>query len=102
MHADTHRDLRIPRESSSDRGLWDALRASARSVGAGRAFPDLTGPLIYDDHTPFLRRGVPSINLIDFTFDCWHETCDDMSAVSARALDLAGETVVRLLLDLSR
>ena len=22
--------------------------------------------------------GVPSIDLIDFTFDCWHETCDDM------------------------
>ena len=54
-----------------------------------------------DDHTPFLRRGVPAIDLIDFTFDCWHEKCDDMSAVSARALDLTGETVVQLLLDLS-
>ena len=55
-----------------------------------------------DDHTPFLRRGVPAIDLIDFTFDCWHKKCDDMSAVSARALDLTGETVVRMLLDFSR
>ena len=57
---------------------------------------------IVDDHTPFVRRGVPAIDLIDFTFDCWHKPCDDMTAVSARALDLTGETVVQMLLDLSR
>jgi glutaminyl-peptide cyclotransferase len=94
--------MRIPRESSSDIALWRRLRAAARAVGAQSAFPDETAGAVLDDHTPFLRRGVPSIDLIDFTFDCWHETCDDMSAVSARALDLTGETVVRLLLDLSR
>ena len=94
--------MRIPRESSSDIALWKRLRAAAVAVGAKSAFPDETAGAVIDDHTPFLRRGVPAINLIDFTFDCWHETCDDMSAVSARALDLTGETVVRLLLDLSR
>ena len=94
--------MRIPRESSSDIALWKRLRAAAQKVGAGSAFPDEVAGAVQDDHTPFLRRGVPAIDLIDFTFDCWHETCDDMSAVSARALDLTGETVVRLLLDLSR
>ena len=94
--------MRIPREESSHIGLWERLRAAARKVGAQSAFPDDTSGAVLDDHTPFLRRGVPAIDLIDFTFDCWHETCDDMSAVSARALDLAGETVVRMLLDFSR
>jgi glutaminyl-peptide cyclotransferase len=94
--------MRIPRESSSDIGLWKRLRAAARAVGAQSAFPDETRGAILDDHTPFLRRGVPAIDLIDFTFDCFHKTCDDMSAVSARALDLTGETVVQMLLDLSR
>lgn len=94
--------MRIPREDSSHIGLWDRLRAAARKVGAQSAFPDDTAGAVLDDHTPFLRRGVPAIDLIDFTFDCWHETCDDMSAVSARALDLTGETVVRMLLDFSR
>ena len=37
---------------------------------------------ISDDHIPFIRRGVPSIDLIDFDFPCWHKTCDDLSAVS--------------------
>ena len=94
--------MRIPREDSSHIGLWDRLQAAARKVGAESAFPDETSDAVLDDHTPFLRRGVPAIDLIDFTFDCWHETCDDMSAVSARALDLTGETVVRMLLDFSR
>ena len=94
--------MRIPREAGSHLGLWRRLRAAARTVGAQSAFPDETVGEVLDDHTPFTRRGVPAIDLIDFTFDCWHETCDDMSAVSARALDLTGETVVQLLLDLSR
>ncbi len=94
--------MRIPRESSSDIGLWTQLRAAARKVGAGSTFPDETTGAVQDDHTPFLRRGVPAIDLIDFTFPCWHKRCDDMSAVSARSLDRAGETVVQLLLDLSR
>jgi Zn-dependent M28 family amino/carboxypeptidase len=94
--------MRIPREDSSNLELWDRLRAAARKVGAKSAFPDDTSGAVMDDHTPFLRRGVPAIDLIDFTFKCWHKTCDDMSAVSARALDLSGETVIQLLLDLSR
>jgi glutaminyl-peptide cyclotransferase len=94
--------MRIVREDSSDIGLWKRLRAAARKVGAQATFPDEPRGAILDDHTPFVRRGVPAIDLIDFTFDCFHKTCDDMSAVSARALDLTGETVVQLLLDLSR
>jgi Zn-dependent M28 family amino/carboxypeptidase len=95
-------DLLIPREASSNLGLWSRVRAAARKVGALRAFPDAPGPAVLDDHTPFQRRGVPSVDLIDFTFNCWHKTCDDMSAVSARSLDYSGETVTQMLLDFSR
>jgi Zn-dependent M28 family amino/carboxypeptidase len=94
--------MRIPREAGSHLGLWKRLRTAARKVGAQSAFPDDTSGEVLDDHTPFARRGVPAIDLIDFTFTCWHKTCDDMEAVSARALDLTGETVIQLLLDLSR
>jgi glutaminyl-peptide cyclotransferase len=94
------RGLRIPREGGSDEGLWRRLRAAARKVGAGSAFPSGNVGEILDDHTPFARRGVPSVDLIDFTFDCWHRTCDDIDVVSARSLDFSGESVVQLLLDL--
>jgi glutaminyl-peptide cyclotransferase len=96
------RGLRIPRESGSDRALWGRLRAAARRVGAGAAFPSGTVGEILDDHTPFARRDVPAIDLIDFTFDCWHRPCDDLDVVSARSLDLSGEAVVQMLLDFRR
>ena len=88
------RSLRIPRESSSDAGLWSQLRAAARSVGAGSVFPDLTGPLIYDDHTPFERAGVPSIDLIDWDYPYFHTRADTLDKVSAASLDMVGETLV--------
>jgi len=92
--------MRIPRESSSNLELWSRLRAAARKIGTQTTFPDEVSGGVIDDHTPFLKRGVPAIDLIDFTFKCWHKSCDDMSAVSARSLDLAGETVTQMLLDI--
>jgi glutaminyl-peptide cyclotransferase len=94
------KDLAIRRESHSDRTLWGRLRAAARRVGAEPAFPAATQGGVLDDHIPFLREGVPSIDLIDFDFPCWHRRCDDMSAVSERSVDAVGETVYELLLKL--
>jgi glutaminyl-peptide cyclotransferase len=89
--------MRIPREAGSNLGIWKRLRQAAKRVGAGAAFPDATQGYVEDDHTPFLRRGIPAVDLIDFTFPCWHKTCDDLSAVSERSLDLSGEAVLELL-----
>jgi peptidase M28-like protein len=94
------RDLSIPREGYSDAGLWRRLRAAARAAGAESAFPAAISGAVADDHLPFLEEGVPSIDLIDFTFPCWHRRCDDLSAVSERSLDQTGETVLRLLASL--
>jgi glutaminyl-peptide cyclotransferase len=91
------KDLSIPYEPNSDRALWGKLRAAAKRVGALDVFPDAEQSPVSDDHIPFARRGVPAIDLIDFDFPCWHETCDDMSAVSERSLDKSGETVLELL-----
>jgi glutaminyl-peptide cyclotransferase len=94
------RSLRIPREGNSNPRLWAKLRAAAREVGAARNFPaGTTGP-VSDDHIPFLRRGVPAIDLIDFSFPCFHRSCDNLSAVSQRSVDATGESVLRLLASL--
>jgi glutaminyl-peptide cyclotransferase len=91
------RRLSIPRESSSRPGLWRRLRAAAKRVGAGRVFPPETSGSVLDDHIPFLRVGVPAIDLIDFDFPCFHRRCDDLSAVSERSVDSVGETIYELL-----
>jgi glutaminyl-peptide cyclotransferase len=89
--------MRIPREASSDIAIWTRLRKAAKRVGSGAAFPDATQGTVEDDHTPFLQRGIRAVDLIDFTFPCWHKTCDDLSAVSEHSLDVSGEAVLELL-----
>ena len=91
------RGLRLPREASSDLKLWAKIRAAARRAGVARVFPAETQGTITDDHTPFIRQGVPSVDLIDFDFPCFHQTCDDLSKISRRSLDAVGETIMELL-----
>ncbi|HEV2768744.1 MAG TPA: M28 family metallopeptidase [Solirubrobacteraceae bacterium] len=97
------RGLRFEREANSDPGLWAQLRAAARRVGTTRWFPARdAGVTIIDDHVPFVERGVPAIDLIDFDYPQRDSLDDDMSAISARSLDVTGETVMELVLGLRR
>lgn len=91
------RELAIPREQLSDRRLWAKLRAAAGRTGFSPQFPAREQGAVLDDHVPFIRRGVPAIDLIDFDFDCWHERCDALTAVSKESLDATGETVLAFL-----
>jgi glutaminyl-peptide cyclotransferase len=90
-----NRGLSLPREGSSTPALWQRLRGAALKVGAARFFPDRTGPRITDDHTPFLRAGVPAVDLIDWSYP-GHELSDRLDKLSRRSLDAVGETVVEL------
>jgi Zn-dependent M28 family amino/carboxypeptidase len=91
------RDLSTRREADSDPALWARLRSAARQTGNAAFFPLTTRGAIEDDHLPFRALGVPAIDLIDFDYPCFHVPCDDLSHVSARSLDVTGETVLQLL-----
>jgi glutaminyl-peptide cyclotransferase len=92
------RKLHMPRDPVSDRRLWAQLRDAAGRVGAAKAFPNgTTNAEFYDDHYPFARAGVPSIDLIDFDFPCWHRLCDTLSQVSPGSLGKSGRSVLALL-----
>lgn len=88
---------RIPREGSSDEGLWRRLRVAARRAGVLDVFPAGTGATLFDDHTPFLNEGIPAIDLIDFTYEHRDTVQDTPDKTSEQALDAVGETVVELL-----
>jgi glutaminyl-peptide cyclotransferase len=89
------RGLRLPRESSSTPALWDRVRAAASKVGAARFFPDEPGARIVDDHTPFLRAGVPAVDFIDWSYP-GHDRSDTLDKLSRPSLDAVGETVVEV------
>ena len=92
--------LSLPREENSDPELWEELRAAAERVGYGAVYPPETAAGVLDDHIPFLEAGVPAIDVIDSDFDCFHRSCDDLSAVSPESLDAVGEPLLELLREL--
>jgi glutaminyl-peptide cyclotransferase len=94
-----NKGLALPREGSSSIELWSRLRSAARRVGAQRVFPDSSIQEIVDDHSPFLRAGVPAIDLIDWRYD-GHSLSDGLDKLSPASLDAVGETVVELALRL--
>ena len=90
-----NKGLLLPREGNSDARLWSRLRSAARAVGAIGYFPRGTGPAFIDDHTPFLRAGVPAIDLIDGNYE-GHSKADTIDKLSRASLDAVGETIVEL------
>jgi hypothetical protein len=90
-----NRGLRLPREGTSTAALWGQLRTSAARAGKSAFFPAGTGTAIIDDHTPFLQRGIPAIDLIDWSYP-GHTLQDGMDKIDPKALDAVGETVLDL------
>jgi len=93
------RGLHLPREATSSEALWSRLLVAAETAGAARFFSAETGPAITDDHTPFLRAGVPAVDLIDWRYP-GHSLADGLDKLSPRSLDAVGETVVQLVAEL--
>ena len=96
-----NKGLKLPREGSSHIELWSRLRGAARRVGAQRVFPPYSADTITDDHTPFLRAGIPAVDLIDWSYP-GHDLSDGLDKLSRRSIDAVGESVVELVLRLRR
>jgi glutaminyl-peptide cyclotransferase len=47
-----------------------------------------------DDHMPFVKLGVPSLDLIDFDYDPWHKDSDTMDKLSPKSLEIVGTVVL--------
>jgi glutaminyl-peptide cyclotransferase len=92
-----NKGLRLPRESTSNPGLWRNMRAAAARAGVGAVFPATTQTGILDDHTPFLNAGIPAIDLIDFSYRYADTTRDTVDKLSQRSLDAVGEATLELL-----
>lgn len=98
------RNLQIRRETNSTTWLTEAFWTAAKRVGHGGTFVDAP-TTIEDDHLPFLRAGVPSVDIIDLDYTAWHherECCDDLSRVSARSLQIVGDVVLAALPDIEK
>jgi hypothetical protein len=90
-------DLRLPLELNSTGWLQQEIWLTARDLGY-TAFAAAPGPSILDDHTPFLRAGIPAVDIIDFTYPPWHTQADALGQVSPGSLEQVGRTLQSWLL----
>jgi len=87
-------DLGIYYEGNSDLELAADIWAVARKLGWGSHFvPEVRYTLI-DDHIPFMRRGVPSVDIIDFDYAYWHSTADTADKVAPQSLEMVGRVLL--------
>ena len=91
------RGLRLMADASADGDLWEKVRKAGRRAGVGRVFPTDVQGSVQDDHTPFIKQGVPAVDLIDFDYACFHKPCDNLSQIHEPSLDATGETMMKLL-----
>jgi Zn-dependent M28 family amino/carboxypeptidase len=86
------KNLNIKRELQSTRWLKDVIWSTAQSMGYAKEFPN-DEIEISDDHVPYLKAGVPAVDLIDFDYPPWHSAADTLEQVSARSLKIVGDVV---------
>lgn len=96
MVGDRHLD--ILRELNSTPRLSDIVFETARQLGYGRYFEGGEFP-VEDDHLPFLREGVPSVDIIDLTpFKSYHHTAQDtLDKCSPESLSIVGRVIIGFL-----
>jgi Zn-dependent M28 family amino/carboxypeptidase len=93
------RDLRIRKEGFSlDRAprIVEKVWSTARRIGA-KAFVDQRGMPVYDDHVPFLERGIPVIDLIDMDYPQWHTLADTPDRCAPESLQQVGDVLVEVI-----
>lgn len=90
------RGLNLRRDTNSTPWLTDIVWAAAKRLGHGAHFLDEPFP-VEDDHIPFLKAGVPSVDLIDLDYADWHQAGDTLDKVSARSLQVVGDVVLAAL-----
>ena len=95
------KDLTIPREESSTGWLVDTIWGMAAELGHQKEFPGRTFMVGDDDHMPFIRAGVPAVDIIDFEYGVgrednryWHTKDDTLDKVSPRSLKIVGDVVI--------
>jgi len=90
-------DLDIQKETNSAPWLSDLVYQAATNLGYQSHFFQQTIS-IDDDHIPFMRIGVPVIDLIDFTYgyhNVFHHTTEDtLDKLSPQSLAITGDVVL--------
>ena len=98
-------DLNIERVTEATPWLEDLVYQAATRVGYQSHF-FAREMSVEDDYQPFLKRGVPAVDLIDFDYGYnnvfWHTTEDTVDKLSSKSLQIVGTVTLETLRLLDR
>lgn len=80
-------------EWNSDAQLMRKLWAIAADLGYESYFLPQYRHTVVDDHIPFLQRGLPAVDIIDFDYAYWHTAEDTVDKVSPESLQRVGRVL---------
>ena len=86
-------DLNIYYEKNSDPTLRAEIWSTAADLGYDKQFIQEEKYNMLDDHTPFVEKGIPAVDMIDFDYPYWHTVQDTPDKVSAESLKAVGDTL---------
>lgn len=88
------KDLRIFRDRNSTPWLNKIIWDQASRLGHTRIFRPSGHTNADDDHIPFLRAGIPAVDLIDLNYAHWHKPTDTLDKLSQSNLEVVGAVVL--------
>jgi Zn-dependent M28 family amino/carboxypeptidase len=104
MVGDRNLNVTIPQNSTP--ALMAAVFKAASEAGTRTCF-SLLNATVLDDHQPFLEKGIPAIDLIDFQYgsaprlnDYWHTANDTLDKLSSTSLGIVGQVLLRVVMAL--
>jgi len=90
-----YRELELGRDDMSTKWLQDIIWQTGRDLGHTNVFVDRPEGVGGDDHEPFLRAGVDSVDLIQLSnYQYWHTPEDSIDKISAQSMKIVGDTVL--------
>jgi glutaminyl-peptide cyclotransferase len=90
-----YKKLELGRDTLSTKWLQDIIWQTGRELGHEKTFVDREEGIGGDDHEPFIRAGVDSVDLIQLnSYPHWHKADDTIDKVSAQSMKIVGDTVL--------
>jgi glutaminyl-peptide cyclotransferase len=89
------------RETNSTSWLTDIVWSTAARLGYSRVFVN-DSATIEDDHLSFLKRDIPSTDIIDLEVPYWHTAQDTLDKVDPRTLAITGHVMIESVPELEK
>ena len=95
-----YKNLELGRDTLSTKWLQDIVWQTAGELGYGKIFVDRAEGVGGDDHEPFLKAGIDSLDIIQLSsyrsgsVDYWHTPEDSLDKISAKSMKIVGDVVL--------